>query len=255
MNGAEPYFHRGGAAGVLCLHGFTASPAETRWLGESLAGRGMTVYVPRLAGHGTEYHDLARLRWQDWYYTALDGYHILAQQCDRVFIVGHSMGGILALLLAAHVPVAGIGVLASPIIFHHWALAYAYLFRFIRPYTDQTGDQTLTGVIRQEQTRRGEPVVGRVRYNIWSTAAVAQLNALAQVTRAALPQVTAPLLLVYSEADTVVPLENADVIAAGVRSASIERQTVAHSDHILIQDHERETVFGLVGAFLAAQTG
>lgn len=255
MKGAEPYFYRGGPLGVLVLHGFTASPAEPYWLGTYLAGQGMTVYIPRIAGHGTDRRDLARLHWHDWYFSALDGYHVLSQQCEQVFVAGHSMGGLLALLLAAQVSLAGVAVLASPVQFNSRAMASAHLLRFVVPYTDQSGDSALTETIRAEQAQRGEPVIGRVRYDIWSTAAVAQLYALVNTARDRLPQVTAPLLLLYSEADTVVPLANADIIAAGVRSAVIERHTVPNSDHILIQDHERDTVFQLVSAFIQAQQG
>ena len=101
MSGGESFFFKGGQVGVLCLHGFTASPAEVRWLGEHLAGHDYTVYGPRLPGHAPHPHDLARYRWQDWYLTALDGCHLLHSHCQQVFVVGHSMGGCLALLLAA----------------------------------------------------------------------------------------------------------------------------------------------------------
>src|SRR4030095_16396304 len=95
MPGAEPYFHRGGKVGCLCLHGFTASPAEVKWFAQHLAAEGYTVYAPRLAGHGTRPQDLARTRWTDWYASASDGYHLLRQQCEKVFVCGMSMGGLL----------------------------------------------------------------------------------------------------------------------------------------------------------------
>src|SRR6266508_285833 len=34
---------RGGERGVLCIHGFTGTPFEVRYLGERLADRGLTV--------------------------------------------------------------------------------------------------------------------------------------------------------------------------------------------------------------------
>jgi carboxylesterase len=71
MPGAEPFFYRGGSRGILLLHGFTATPAETRWLGQHLGGEGYTVFGPRTPGHGTDPHDLARYRWQDWYAAAI----------------------------------------------------------------------------------------------------------------------------------------------------------------------------------------
>jgi len=250
LPGAEPYFHRGSTTGCLCLHGFMASPAEVRWLGVHLAQQGMTTYVPRLAGHGTHYTDMARMRWQDWYNSALDGYHILHQQCEHVFVAGLSMGGMLTLLLGASVPVDGLAVLASPVVFHSRQMAYARWLKYLSPYTKQPDRGNLPDLIREEQARRGEPVLGRVRYDDWSTHAVGELYALSLAVRPQLPQVNAPLLLVYSEADKTVRIENQATIASSVGSRVVEQHTLHTSDHILTQHIERETVFALVADFI-----
>jgi carboxylesterase len=253
MPGAEPFFHRGGSTGCLCLHGFSASPAEVRWLCLHLAQQGLTVYSPRLAGHGTHYRDLSRMRWSDWYHTALDGYHILRQQCEQVFVAGLSMGGMLALLLGASVPLDGLAVLAAPVVFRRRRMAAARYFKYIVPYTKQPDRSRLPALICEEQARRGEPVLGRVRYDAWSTGAVGELYTLAQVVRSRLPQVTAPLLLVYSEADQTVPIENAAIIAREVCSQIVEQHLLRNSEHILTQHVEREQVFALVADFIARQ--
>jgi esterase/lipase len=63
--------------------------------------------------------------------------------------------------------------------------------------------------------------------------------------------VTAPLLLVYSQADPTVPVENAAIIAREAGSQIVERHTLRESGHILTQHVERETVFTLVADFIA----
>jgi carboxylesterase len=251
MQGAEPFLFPGNSIGCLVLHGFTASPAEVRWLGAHLAGRGWTVHGPRLAGHGTDYRHLARMRWEDWYASALDGYHLLKGMCGRVFVMGHSMGGLLALLLAANLPVDGVVALAAPVQFNSRAVAYASRAKYLRPFTDQTDRSPLLAVVRAEQARRGEPVLGRVRYNIWSTGAVGELYRLAQQTDACLPGIRAPLCLIYSKGDRTVPLANQAYIAGRVGSAQVEQHTLSNSDHILVQDNERETVFRLAADFVS----
>jgi carboxylesterase len=253
LPGAEPDFHRGSAVGCLCLHGFTASPAEVRWLSVHLAQQGLTVHGPRLAGHGADYRDLSRTGWRDWYYSALDGYHILRQQCEQVFVAGLSMGGMLALLLAASIPLEGLAVMASPVTFRSRRMALSRYFKYVIPFSRQPDRSSLPELIREEQARRGEPVLGRVRYDNWSTHAVGELHALAQVVRSQLPRVTAPLLLIYSEADQTVPIENAAIVAREVSSRNIEQHTLRASEHILTQHVERETVFALVADFIARQ--
>ena len=116
IKGAEPQFYRGNQIGCLVLHGFMASPNEVGWMGQHLAEEGYTVYVPRLTGHGINPEHMTRMRWQDWYGQVLDSYHILRQQCEQVYIIGHSMGALLALLLAAddRLTVDGVIVAAAP---------------------------------------------------------------------------------------------------------------------------------------------
>ncbi len=52
------YAADGGPIGVLLIHGYTGSVAETRPMGEYMAGHGMTVRCPLLSGHGTTPQDL-----------------------------------------------------------------------------------------------------------------------------------------------------------------------------------------------------
>jgi carboxylesterase len=250
MQGAEPYFHRGGPIGVLGLHGFTASPAEIRWMGEHLAAQGMTVYTPRLPGHGTQARDLARTHWQDWYAAAVDGYHILRAQCDSVFVAGHSLGGMLGLLLAAEMPIDGLAVLAAPIVLQSKILKYTRWLKYVVRSTNQGDKTAFPQRVREEQARRGEPELGRVRYDEWYNAAVYQLYALSLAVYEHLPQVTPPLLLLYSLGDVTVPPAQGDVVANRVASKTIERHTLQTCDHILPQDVEREQVFALVTDFI-----
>jgi carboxylesterase len=251
---AEPYFQRGGEVGVLCLHGFSASPAELRWLGQHLAAQGLTVYIPRMTGHGADYLDMARMRWRDWYLHALDGYHILAQQCKQVFVIGHSMGSLLALLLSTQVEVGGIVVIAAGLKINAPLFPYARWLKYALRYSDQSDKSTLPERLRAEQARLGETVTGRVRYDRWSTSAIAELHALTTLTHAHLADVTAPLLLIYSAADETVPLENQDLVAQGVRSKTIERCTLQKSGHIIPQDVEREDAFRVMSDFIQRQS-
>jgi carboxylesterase len=251
LPGAEPFFHRGNTIGCLCIHGFMASPSEVYWQSLHLAEQGYTLYAPRLPGHGGDYRAMAHMRWQDWYDGVLNSWHVLRAQCDQVFVVGHSMGGMLGILLAASVSVDGLIVLAAPVIFRHRLVALANWLKYARPFTDQSDKTNLAQMVREEQMRRSEAVNGRVRYETWSTSAVYELYTLAGVVREHLPEVKAPLLAVYSEGDQTVSLENRDYIISHVGSKQVEQQTLQQSDHILTMDSERDTVFQWVAAFIA----
>ncbi|MEL7234826.1 MAG: alpha/beta fold hydrolase, partial [Chloroflexota bacterium] len=190
--GAKPKFRRGTTgAGCLLIHGFSAAPAEIGWLGDHLHERlNMTTYVPRLAGHGTDPHHMRRVRWQDWYATVYDGYELLAAQCDQVFVAGISMGGLLALLLMAseQSKIEAGAVLAAPVYYSHNRVAATRYLKYLQPMKAMPDHTTLPGVLRKEQERRGEPIIGRTHYDVWSLQAVAQLYALTLQVRQNLPR-------------------------------------------------------------------
>jgi carboxylesterase len=251
MQGAEPFYYPGGDIGCLCLHGLTASPAEVAWLGAFLAEQKVTVYGPRCAGHGVDYQQLRHLRWQDWYLSALDGYHLLRSQCQKVVVAGLSMGGLLALLLGASVPVDGLVAMAAPVIFQKpFQMNTARWLKRVRPFLDMPDHSNFPQWLVEEQKRRGEQPAGRVRYDTWATQAVEELKKLGDLVDTQLPEITAPTLLMYSEGDTTVPLINRDHLKSRLGSESISTHTLSKSDHILVQDVEYQDVLHQIGQFI-----
>src|SRR5262245_4963531 len=112
----EPFELPGDDRGVLCIHGFTGTPHDMRFLGASLAAGGRTVAGIALPGHATRVEDLEPLGHADWTAAVLRAYDDLAARCRRVAVVGQSMGGLLALWLATRRPgVAAVASLAAPL--------------------------------------------------------------------------------------------------------------------------------------------
>jgi carboxylesterase len=248
--GAEPFFYKAGNVGCLCLHGFTASPDEMRWFGHALAQEGITTYGPRMVGHGVDYHDMARMRWHDWYLSALDGYHLLRQHCDQVFVGGLSMGGLMTIMVASAVPVSGAIVMAAPLINRDRMFEATHLLKYVLRYTKQPDISELPKRIQAEQARRNMPVVGRVRYLEWSTSAVAELHKAMLTACDCLPDVTAPVLAIFSKGDKTVPPANADFLQRTVGSKIVERHDLEKSDHVMTQDVEADTIFELAADFI-----
>ena len=63
--------------------------------------RGYTVLVPSLPGYGTQPSDLIGITAEEWLDEGRAGVDILLRDCGTVAVVGHSIGGVLALVLAA----------------------------------------------------------------------------------------------------------------------------------------------------------
>ncbi len=112
IRGCEPFRFDGGPLGVYLQHGFTGCPGSMRPFGEWLAERGVSAVGPRLPGHGTRWEDLANTTWRDWEREAEVALLDLASRCGTVVASGLSMGGAMALHLAAKHPEAVKGVVA-----------------------------------------------------------------------------------------------------------------------------------------------
>ena len=94
------FFPRSNEAGVLLLHGYTSTPYEFYDLSRYLANKGVSVYAPTIAGHGTSPKDLANTSIEEWKKSVEEGYKFLKQKSKKVYVVGSSLGGNLALHLA-----------------------------------------------------------------------------------------------------------------------------------------------------------
>ena len=96
---------------ILMLHGFSATPAVYR-----VVMPGLTTYdalfCPRLAGHGTNLNDFARVKAHDWL-TALERTcEQLIHDYAEVDVMGLSMGGLLACYLEQKFPLHHLYLLA-----------------------------------------------------------------------------------------------------------------------------------------------
>lgn len=86
---------------ILLLHGFTCSPQDYDFLVKELEREGIPYLAVNMLGFGNNATNLLKnTRYQDWFYRALESYDILKSCYSRVSIVGHSMGGILAVYLS-----------------------------------------------------------------------------------------------------------------------------------------------------------
>jgi carboxylesterase len=258
LQGAEPVFLSGtgenSKIGCLCLHGLSASPQEMYWLGKSLADHGATVFIPRLYGHGVVPDQLRYMRWQDWYLSALDGYHLLKHTCDRIVVLGLSTGGLLGLRLAAAENAAGVVTMAAPILPPAKNAWLTHIVRYFNTYVahyDQVSDP-IDQRIRQLQQERGETITGRVASYKQSAAGVAELLKLYSEVRTNLARVRAPVLLIYSEKDTTATTESLKLIQARLTaSAAVTTLQLKESSHIITNDIESDKVFDAAWNFVA----
>lgn len=116
----EPYIRiiTGADTAVLFIHGIVGSPAHFKDLLPVIPDN-WSVYNMLLDGHGKEVEDFARTSMEMWKTQVSQVLTSLLDTHDRVFIVAHSMGTLLAIEEAVKRPtkVCGLFLLAVPLVF------------------------------------------------------------------------------------------------------------------------------------------
>ncbi|MBD0842726.1 MULTISPECIES: alpha/beta hydrolase [unclassified Streptomyces] len=240
LPGAEPYRHEGGEVGVLLCHGFTGSPQSLRPWAEYLAERGLTVSLPLLPGHGTRWEDMQLTGWQDWYAEVDRELRALRERCTRVFVAGLSMGGALALRLAAKHGGAVDGVVVvNPGNKVHGLAAHA--LPVVRHFVRSTKG------IASDIAKEGSVELGYTRVPLH---AAHSLRVFFRMLDGELPQVTQPLLLLHSPQDHVVPPADSARVLSRVSSTDVTEIVLEQSYHVATLDHDADRIFEESYAFM-----
>ena len=255
--GAEPWSSPGsgerGRTGVVVVHGFTGNPIATRPLGQRLAAEGYAVDVPLLPGHGTSHRDLGRTRYADWFGAVQRTVERMASTCERVVLVGHSMGGTISLDLASRRPelVAGCAVINPPVLDPDQALAkVAPVLQYVLPYVPRD----LAGLPTNDIACPG---VEEGSYAMVSARAVQSLIVELPRIRAQLLDLVQPLLVAYCPEDHTVAPRNAEELLDLVGTSRITRLVLERSYHVPMLDYDapklEAAVVGFVGEVAEAE--
>jgi carboxylesterase len=245
---AEPFFFPGNSTGCLLIHGLTGSPKEMRPLGEFLSEKGYTVLGIRLSGHATKIEDLRRARWQDWSASVLDGWHLLESMTKDIFLMGLSMGGVLALYHASILPVRGVVALSTPYkVDGDIRLKLLPILSHFIPYASKG----------ESDWRDPKAAIDHFSYQKWPANGINELILLLKEMRESLSKVSAPTLLMQSKLEKVIVPENMEQIyqALGTAEPNKKKVLLEDSGHVITRDKEKDIVFNTVHDFLKQVMG
>lgn len=242
----DPWELGDGEERVLLFHGFSGSPYELLPLGEGLSQQGFRCTAPLLPGHGIDTETLSRFTAADWFAAGHDAIDRLTADGRRIFLVGFSAGGCLAIRLAAERSreVAALGLLAPALRLSGSARLYRGLFRH------RLASRLVPQVDKGRMDVSDAEVAKAAPYlPVLPTSAARALDGIIRGGREALRQVHAPTVVLYGGRDAVVPRSAAEEAAKRIGSGPARLAIFPHSAHQLALDVEREAVAHELGRF------
>jgi carboxylesterase len=234
--------------GVLCLHGFTGTPFEVRYLARHLQSRGFVVSTPTLPGHAADPSTLNRTTWSQWRDAVRDHVGALRGRCERVATVGLSLGGLLALDAAADGRLDAVASLSAPLWLEGPAgRVITALSRLPRSFTGGLPAVAKAGGsdVRDPEIRRTNP-----GYPVLPLSGVIELGRFMRRVRGRLEAVRCPLLVVHGSLDHTAPPPSAAEIVRRAASADKRLIMMPASYHLVSCDVERAEVAAHAGDFL-----
>jgi carboxylesterase len=239
-----------GDRAVLLLHGFGDTPQTLGYLAAYIHSRGWGVRAPLLPGHGRTLDTFAASRATQWIDFARAELESLRGRYSTVAVVGLSMGGSLATILASEASDVQALVLLAPYLSMPTRLRRAaqahHALGAIVPYLGGGGDRSIRDPVE---------VARNLAYGFLTPRLVFELSRVVEQARAAAPKVAIPTLVVQSRQDNRIPPDAAERSFALFAARDRRLMWTEGNGHIITVDYGRETIFTAVIDWLATHAG
>ena len=237
---------RADAPAVLLFHGAGDTPQTLRYLAAELYARGFHVVAPLLPGHGRSIRDFARVSADQLTDAARTSYREVKATHDWVAVIGLSMGGALASILAAETELPALGLVAPylgmPARIQR-AARLAWLWGIFVPIV-RSGDER--SILDPNERNRN------LAFGVFTAAALAALRETMRRAVAALPRITAPTLIIQSRSDNRVAAADTERAFALLGSREKRLEWITDAGHVITVDYGHGRVIATLVSWIEA---
>ena len=207
---------------VILIHGLGATPWETNRLAEYLNSRNITTLQVLLAGHGKSIYDLEQTSSEQWYQSVEEAYNSIKE--SNKFIIGNSLGSLLAIELSEKESPNGIILISTPIFFKDKRIEYSPLLKYFKRYSH----------------RDIEPELKPFYYENFPVKSLAEMISYITKIKKISPVANSPVLIIQSKDDPRLDPKSAQYIYDNVGSEKKEIMWLNSNKHVLIIEYADE---------------
>ena len=236
-------FNKESSDGVYIIHGFTNTTYEVKELAEYLGKQGFYVIANNLPGHGTTPQDCNRHTHEDWMMATEQDVAEMASKCKNIFIIGISMGSVLALHLSS-IFKFNASIFASTVLDNNNNVSIHVLAPLLHRFFPFRSKYKLI-----PKDKRNKIIF--FGYDVWPSSAVNEMRKLINRVRKELSKINSPSLIIHSKVDLLSPQSNISLVFNSIKSKHKEKLILENAGHNLFTNNpHQEKIFKRVSLFL-----
>jgi len=236
---------RANAPAVLLLHGAGDTPQTLRYLAEDLYAHGFHISAPLLPGHGRRIDDFARVTANELLDASRTHYRELTATHSWVAVIGLSMGGALAVTLAAESPEMPALALIAPYLQMppkvERAAELSWAWGWLTPVVASSEGLS---ILNPDEAKRN------LAYGIFTVGALRALHSVVRRATASLSSVVVPTLIVQSRTDNRIDPSVAERSFAQVPARDKRLEWITGAAHVITVDYGHEHVIALTSDWM-----
>ena len=230
---------------VVFIHGFMGSPNQFTDLAEAVYNIGCTYASVLLPGHGGGVDEFTKFGVCDWQRHVQNEIDKIKRDHEKIFLVGHSMGGLLALnaSLVKDNNISGVVLIATPL--KTYFLNPKSLLRKLRLLLLPKNNEIKSAYIKSNSV-----AAKKFWYFPLAVKPVINFYRLVGQTKKRLAEIMVPVCMFYSKNDETVSYKSAGILYEKLSGTQKTVVSLDKSWHAFYVEDERRIIEGKLVEFI-----
>lgn len=241
LEGAGPFYFQGNSLGILMIPGGGGGTcADFKYIAEDIHNRcGWTISVPLLPGFGTSPKDLKNTSLDAWKSALNEELILLKKNYDKIIVGGHSMGGVLALILAGKYNLDGIFTIGAPVGIKPFLSKLVPLIELFLKYYPIPAEK-----FRMQTNGKW------VGYDKIPLNQATKMKKLIKEMKKNLLKIKCPALLLQGRLDSVIKPKSMDYIYENIDSKVKRKIWLENNEHPILESPDNEIIISEIINFI-----